>query len=119
MSRFEREARLLAALNHPHVAAIYGLEESEGRHVLVLELVEGETLAARISRGPIPIGEALPLFRQLAAGLEAAHDKGIIHRDLKPANVRITPGKDRSRSSTSAWPRPAPARGPQGASSTP
>ena len=91
VSRFEREARLLAALNHPHVAAIYGLEESEGRHVLVLELVEGETLAERLSRGSIPIPEALPLFRQLAAGLEAAHEKGIIHRDLKPANVRITP----------------------------
>ncbi len=91
VSRFEREARLLAALNHPHIAAIYGREESEGRHVLVLELVEGQTLGERIVRGPIPIAEALPLFRQLAAGLEAAHEKGIIHRDLKPANVRITP----------------------------
>jgi serine/threonine-protein kinase len=91
VTRFEREARLLAALNHPNVAAIYGLEESEGRHVLVLELVEGETLAERIARGPIPIAEALPLFRQLAAGLEAAHEKGIVHRDLKPANVTVTP----------------------------
>jgi serine/threonine protein kinase/Tol biopolymer transport system component len=91
VTRFEREARLLAALNHPNVAAIHGLEESEGRHVLVLELVEGETLAERIARGPIPLAEALPLFRQIAAGLEAAHEKGIIHRDLKPANVRITP----------------------------
>jgi serine/threonine protein kinase/Tol biopolymer transport system component len=89
--RFEREARLLAALNHPNVAAIYGFEESEGRHVLVLELVEGEPLSERIVRGPIPLAEALPLFRQLAAGLEAAHEKGIIHRDLKPANVTITP----------------------------
>jgi serine/threonine protein kinase len=91
VTRFEREARLLAALNHPNVAAIHGLEESEGRHVLVLELVEGETLAERIARGPIPMAEALPLFRQLAAGLEAAHDKGIVHRDLKPSNVTITP----------------------------
>jgi serine/threonine protein kinase/Tol biopolymer transport system component len=91
VTRFEREARLLAALNHPNVAAIHGLEESEGRHVLVLELVEGETLAERIGRGPIPIGEALPLFRQLAAGLEAAHEKGIVHRDLKPSNVTVTP----------------------------
>jgi serine/threonine protein kinase/Tol biopolymer transport system component len=90
VARFQREARLLAALNHPNVAAIHGLEESEGRHVLVLELVEGETLAKRIARGPIPIAEALPLFRQLAAGLEAAHEKGIVHRDLKPANVTVT-----------------------------
>jgi Tol biopolymer transport system component len=91
ITRFEREARLLAALNHPNVAAIHGLEESEGRHVLVLELVEGETLAERIARGPIPTAEALPLFRQIAAGLEAAHEKGIVHRDLKPSNVTVTP----------------------------
>jgi serine/threonine-protein kinase len=91
VTRFEREARLLAALNHPNVAAIHGLEEFEGRHVLVLELVEGETLAERIARGPIPIAEALPFFRQIAAGLEAAHEKGIVHRDLKPSNVTVTP----------------------------
>jgi serine/threonine-protein kinase len=90
VARFQREARLLAALNHPNVAAIHGLEESEGHHVLVMELVDGETLARRIARGPVPITEALPLFRQLAAGLEAAHEKGIVHRDLKPANVTIT-----------------------------
>ena len=90
MGRFQREAQLLASLNHANIAAIYGLEESEGRHVLVLELVEGETLAERIAQGPIRLAEALPLFRQIAAGLEAAHEKGIIHRDLKPANVSET-----------------------------
>jgi serine/threonine-protein kinase len=89
VSRFQREARL-AALNHPNIASIHGLEESEGRHALVLELVPGETLAERTSRGPVPVAEALPIFRQVADALEAAHDKGIIHRDLKPANVAIT-----------------------------
>ena len=91
LRRFEREARLLAQLNHPHIATIHGLEESEGRRFLVMELVLGETLAEQISRGPIPVDEALPLFIQVAEGLDAAHEKGILHRDLKPANVKITP----------------------------
>jgi serine/threonine-protein kinase len=91
LSRFEREARLLASLNHPHVATLHGFEEHSGTHFLVMELVEGETLGERIARGPLPLDEALPLFRQIAEGLEAAHDKGIIHRDLKPGNVKITP----------------------------
>jgi serine/threonine-protein kinase len=91
LSRFDREARLLASLNHPNIATIYGLEESDGEHYLVLELVEGETLAERLNRGPIPLGEALPLFMQIAEALETAHEKGIIHRDLKPANIKVTP----------------------------
>ncbi len=91
LSRFEREARLLASLNHPHVATLYGFEEASGTRFLVMELVEGETLADRIARHPLSIEEALPLFCQIAEGLEAAHDKGIIHRDLKPSNVKITP----------------------------
>ena len=90
LSRFEREARLLASLNHPNIATIHGFEESGGIRFLVMELVEGETLAERIARGPIPNEEALPLFKQMAEGLEAAHGKGIIHRDLKPANVKLT-----------------------------
>ncbi len=89
--RFEREARLIASLNHPNIAVIHEFDESDGVHFLVMELVEGETLAARIAKGPIPIDEALPLFTQIAEGLEAAHGKGIIHRDLKPANIKITP----------------------------
>ena len=87
LDRFEREARLLAQLNHTNVATLYAFEDG----YLVMELVEGETLAERIARGPIPIEEALPLFMQIAEGLEAAHEKGIVHRDLKPANVMITP----------------------------
>jgi Tol biopolymer transport system component len=90
-ARFEREARLLAALNHPHIGAIYGFEHREGIYGLVLELVEGETLAQRLRAGPLPIGEALTIARQIAEALEAAHEKGIVHRDLKPANVTITP----------------------------
>ena len=91
LARFDREARLLASLNHPNIAAIHGLEEFSGKHFLILELVEGETLAQRIAKGPLPIDEALDVCRQIAEGLEAAHEKGIIHRDLKPANVKITP----------------------------
>src|SRR6476620_11635535 len=91
VSRFEREAQVLASLNHPHIAAIYGFEDSGQTHALVLELVEGETLAERIARGPMPIDEALPVARQIAEALEAAHEQGIIHRDLKPANIKITP----------------------------
>jgi len=91
LARFEREARLLASLNHPNIAAIYELEESDGVHFLALEYVPGETLAERIKQGPIPVDEALPLFKQIAEGLEAAHEKGVIHRDLKPANIKVTP----------------------------
>jgi len=85
-----REARVLAALNHPNIAAIHGLEEADGLCALVLELVEGESLVDRIQRGPLPLREALDIARQVAAGLKAAHQKGIIHRDLKPANIQVT-----------------------------
>jgi Tol biopolymer transport system component len=91
LARFEREARMLAALNHPNVGAIYGLEEADGVRALVLELVEGETLADRIQRGPVPVTDALTIARQIADALDAAHEKGIVHRDLKPANVKVTP----------------------------
>ena len=91
LARFDQEARLLASLNHPNIAAIHGLEESDGVRFLVLELVPGDTLAERISQGPIPVDEALTLCRQIAEALEAAHERGIIHRDLKPANVKVTP----------------------------
>jgi serine/threonine protein kinase/Tol biopolymer transport system component len=91
VSRFQREAKLLASLNHPNIAAIYGLEESEGIHFLVMELIEGDTLKDRIKSGPIPVEEALKLALQMAEGLEAAHEKGVIHRDLKPANIKVTP----------------------------
>ena len=90
-TRFEREARTLAALNHPNIAAIYGVEESGGRKFLVMELVTGETLAEKITRGPIPQDESLGIAAQIAEALEAAHEKGVIHRDLKPANVKVTP----------------------------
>ena len=90
LARFRREAQVLASLNHPHVGAIYGLEEVSGQQVLVLELVEGETLADRIARGPIPFDDAVVLATQIADALEAAHEKGIIHRDLKPANIALT-----------------------------
>jgi serine/threonine protein kinase len=90
MARFEREAKLLASLNHPNIAGIHGLEQSEGSRFLVLEYVEGETLQARLSKGALPLEDALDLCRQIAEGLEAAHEKGVIHRDLKPANVMIT-----------------------------
>ena len=91
LQRFEREARVLASLNHPNVAAIHGLEESEGRRYLALEHIEGETLADRIARGPLPLRDTLDICIQIAAGVEAAHDAGVVHRDLKPANVMITP----------------------------
>jgi Tol biopolymer transport system component len=91
LARFQREAQALAALNHPNVAHIYGLEKSAGIDALVLELVEGETLAERIARGPIPLPEAQEIARQIADALEAAHEKAIVHRDLKPANVKVTP----------------------------
>jgi len=85
MARLEREAQLLASLNHPNIAAIHGLEESNGVRALAMELVDGPTLAERIARGPIPIDEALPIAKQIAEALEYAHERGIIHRDLKPA----------------------------------
>ncbi len=91
MARFEREAKVLASLNHPNVASIYGLEESNHRRALVMELVEGQTLADRIAGGAIPVDEALSIARQLCEGLEYAHERGIVHRDLKPANVKLTP----------------------------
>ena len=89
LARFQREARVLASLNHPGIAAIYGIEEEAGTRALVLELVEGPTLAERISKGPIPIDEALQIAKQLAEALEAAHEAGVIHRDLKPANIKV------------------------------
>jgi eukaryotic-like serine/threonine-protein kinase len=92
LARFKREAQVLASLNHPHIAAIYGFEDSSSTHALVLELVEGPTLADRIARGPIPLDEALPIAKQVADALEAAHEQGVVHRDLKPANIKLTPG---------------------------
>ena len=89
LARFQRAAKVLASLNHPNIAAIHGLEESGGSPALVLEYVEGPTLQDRIARGPIPLDEALPIARQIAEALEAAHEQGIIHRDLKPANVKV------------------------------
>lgn len=91
LARFRREAQVLASLNHPNIAAIYGLEEADGIQAIVLELVEGDTLADRISHGPIPLDDAMPIARQIAEALEAAHQRDIIHRDLKPANVKIRP----------------------------
>src|SRR5687768_4006851 len=89
LARFEREAKTLAALNHPNIAQIYGLEKANGIRALVIELVEGPTLADRIAQGPIPVDEALPIAKQIAEALEAAHDHGIVHRDLKPANIKL------------------------------
>jgi serine/threonine protein kinase/Tol biopolymer transport system component len=91
LARFEREARLLATLNHPHIAAIYGVVDAEGVRGLILEMVEGPTLADRLATGPLPLGEALRVAHQIAEALEAAHEKGVVHRDLKPANIKITP----------------------------
>jgi serine/threonine protein kinase len=104
MARFEREAQLLAALNHSNIAAMYGIEQG----ALVMELVEGADL-----KGPLPLAEAIAIAREIAAGLEAAHEKGIIHRDLKPANIKLTPARV-VRFPTSAWPnRPSRAPSPQ------
>ena len=89
LARFQREAQVLASLNHPGIAAIYGIEEAEGTRALVLELVEGPTLADRICHGPIPLEEALPIAKQIAEAVEAAHEAGVIHRDLKPANIKV------------------------------
>jgi serine/threonine-protein kinase len=91
VARLQREAEILASPNHPHIAGIHGIHDSDGTRGLVLELVEGETLAEVIARGPIPCGDALPLAMQIAEGLDAAHERGIVHRDLKPANIKITP----------------------------
>jgi serine/threonine protein kinase/Tol biopolymer transport system component len=91
LARFEREARVLASLNHPHIGMLHGLEESGGHRALILELVEGETLAERLARGRVPLKIALGWARQIADALDAAHEKGIVHRDLKPANIKITP----------------------------
>src|SRR5580765_720100 len=91
LARFQREAELLATLNHPNIAAVYGLEQTDRLTGIVLELVEGNTLADVIARGPIAVGDALPIALQIADALEAAHEKGVIHRDLKPANVKLRP----------------------------
>ena len=89
LARFEREAKVLASLNHPNIGGIHGLEESEGVRALVLEYIDGPTLADRIAQGPIPVDEALPIAKQIAEALEAAHEAGVIHRDLKPANIKV------------------------------
>src|SRR6516165_6821455 len=89
IARFRREAQVLASLNHQNIAAIYGFEDSGQTHALVLELVDGPTLADRIAKGPIPLDEALPIAKQIADALEAAHDQAIVHRDLKPANIKV------------------------------
>ncbi len=91
LARFEREAQALAALKHPHIATIHGIEEGGGFRALVLELAEGETLQDRIARGAVPVPEAVAIARQIADALEAAHEQGIVHRDLKPANIQIAP----------------------------
>src|SRR5688572_16891889 len=89
LARFQREAEVLASLNHPQIAAVYGLEQGSNMKALVMELVEGPTLADRIARGPLALDEALPIARQIAEALDAAHAKGIVHRDLKPANIKV------------------------------
>jgi serine/threonine-protein kinase len=91
LRRFQLEARTLATLNHPNVALLFGFEEHAAHRLLVLELVEGETPADRLARGPLPLDETLQVATQVVAGIEAAHEKGIIHRDLKPSNIKITP----------------------------
>ena len=91
LARFDREARTLAALNHPNIAQIHGLEKNAGTTALVMELVKGPTLADRIAQGAIPVDEALPIAQQIAEALEAAHEQGIIHRDLRPANIKVRP----------------------------
>ncbi len=114
LARFEREAQVLASLNHPNIAAIYGLEQFEGIRFLVLELVDGETLAERLRKGAMPAQEALAAACQIAEALEAAHEKGIVHRDLKPGNVMLS-GKDRVKVLDFGWDGQAcfrfPARG--------
>ena len=92
LGRFQREAEVLASLNHPNIAAIHGFEESDGVRALVLELIEGQTLAVRLAQGPIAVDEALSIVRQVAEAVAAAHEHGVIHRDLKPANIMLRPG---------------------------
>src|SRR5262245_26115326 len=111
--RLQREAEVLASLNHANIASIYDLQESNESRFLIMELVEGETLAERIARGPLLIKEALDIAKQVCEALEAAHEKGIIHRDLKPANIKLLPDS-RSRSSTLVWRKPWRQRQPQG-----
>src|SRR6516164_4379992 len=89
LARFKREAQLLASLNHPNIAAIHGFEDSQGVQALILELVDGLTLAERLARGALPFDEGLAIAREIASALEAAHEQGIVHRDLKPANVKL------------------------------
>ncbi len=89
IARFQREAKTLASLNHPNIGGIHGIEEANGVSALVMELIEGEDLAVRIARGAIPLDEALPIARQIAEALAAAHEQGIVHRDLKPANIKV------------------------------
>ena len=91
LARFEREAKLLASLNHANIATIHGLEQAEGHRFLVLELVEGDDLATRLRSGPLPLPQAVTICRQLTEALDAAHERGILHRDLKPANIKVTP----------------------------
>jgi serine/threonine protein kinase len=88
LARFQREAEVLASLNHPHIAAVYRFEDANGVKALVMELVDGATLADRLAHGPMPVDEALPIAAQIAEALEAAHERGIVHRDLKPANIK-------------------------------
>ena len=92
LARFKREAQVLASLNHPNIGHIYGFEDSGATHGLVLELVDGPTLAELIAQGPLPLRQALQVARQIAEALDVAHEQGIVHRDLKPANVKVTPG---------------------------
>ena len=94
LARFDREARLLASLNHPKIATLHGLEEADGTRFLVMELVEGGSLADRLREGPLPLERAFDIARQVAEALEAAHDKGVIHRDLKPANIMVADDDD-------------------------
>ena len=91
LARFEREAKTLASLNHPNIAQVFGLEHANGAHAIVMELVEGEDLSAAIARGRMPLADALPIAKQIADALEAAHEQGIVHRDLKPANIKVRP----------------------------
>src|SRR6516162_5915503 len=91
VARFQREARMLASLNHPNIAAIHGVEEIDSRHFLVMELVSGDTLANRIKDGAVPVAEALPIAKQIAEALEYAHEQGVMHRDLKPSNIMLKP----------------------------
>ena len=94
LRRFTLEAQLLAQLQHPNIATVFGLEESSSERALVMELIDGEDLSTRIARGPIPLDEALPIAKQIAEALEAAHEHGIVHRDLKPANIKMQPGRN-------------------------